>query len=125
MTGFSGCSARVASDQTVAVLASAMNSRRLMASPQPRTTSGMRRISHFGTENRELCRSKQFVAMSALGQKQTSAHVCVMSALPPKADIGTEPRNVRFVRRAQPVTATPLVVYRQEFRTPRSCEGVD
>src|SRR6516225_5168608 len=27
-------------------------------------------------------------AMSALGQKQTSAHVRVMSALPPKADIG-------------------------------------
>jgi hypothetical protein len=25
--------------------------------------------------------------MSALGQKQTSAHVRVMSALPPKADI--------------------------------------
>src|SRR5215469_3371375 len=25
--------------------------------------------------------------MSALGQKQTSAHVCSMSALPPKADI--------------------------------------
>jgi len=29
--------------------------------------------------------------MSALGQKQTSAHVRVMSALPPKADIGTQP----------------------------------
>jgi len=26
--------------------------------------------------------------MSALGQKQTSAHFRVMSALPPKADIG-------------------------------------
>jgi hypothetical protein len=26
--------------------------------------------------------------MSALGQKQTSGHVRVMSALPPKADIG-------------------------------------
>jgi hypothetical protein len=25
--------------------------------------------------------------MSALGQKQTSAHICDMSALPPKADI--------------------------------------
>src|SRR6516225_5742948 len=33
--------------------------------------------------------------------------------------------NVRFGWRAQPVTATPLVVYRQEFRTPRSCVGVD
>jgi len=35
--------------------------------------------------------------MSALGQKQTSAHVRVMSALPPKADPGTQPRDVRFV----------------------------
>jgi hypothetical protein len=35
--------------------------------------------------------------MSALGQKQTSGHVRVMSALPPKADIGTQSRNVRFV----------------------------
>ena len=63
--------------------------------------------------------------MSALGQKQTSHQVRVMSALPPKADIVQHGANVRFVRRAQPVTATPLVVYRQEFRTPRSCEGVD
>ena len=30
---------------------------------------------------------KQKGLMSALGQKQTSAHVSVMSALPPKADI--------------------------------------
>jgi len=29
-------------------------------------------------------------------------------------------RNVRFARRVQLVTATPLVVYRQEFRIPRS-----
>ena len=35
--------------------------------------------------------------MSALGQKQTSGHVRVMSALPPKADIGTQRRDVRFV----------------------------
>ena len=36
--------------------------------------------------------SKAWLLMSALGQKQTSAHVRVMSALPPKADIGTGPR---------------------------------
>ena len=35
--------------------------------------------------------------MSALGQKQTFRSVRAMSALPPKADIGTHPRNVRFV----------------------------
>jgi len=30
--------------------------------------------------------------MSALGQKRTLGHVRAMSALPPKADIGTQPR---------------------------------
>ena len=35
--------------------------------------------------------------MSALGQKQTSAHVRVMSALPPKADIESACRDPRFV----------------------------
>ena len=38
--------------------------------------------------------------MSALGQKRTSSEVCVMSALPPIADIGTQPRDVRFVPKA-------------------------
>ena len=37
---------------------------------------------------------------TALCQKQTSEHVRVMSALPPKADIGTQPRDVRFVPEA-------------------------
>src|SRR5215471_18748861 len=35
--------------------------------------------------------------MSALGQKRTFREVETMSALPPKADIGTQPRDVRFV----------------------------
>jgi len=39
--------------------------------------------------------------MSASGQKQTSAHVGVMSALPPKADIGTQSRNVCFVPKTE------------------------
>jgi len=38
--------------------------------------------------------------MSALGQNRTLRHVRVMSALPPKADIGTQPLNVRFVPKA-------------------------
>jgi hypothetical protein len=38
--------------------------------------------------------------MSALGQKQTLAHVRSMSASPPKADIGTHSRDVRFVPKA-------------------------
>src|SRR5262249_51116736 len=32
-----------------------------------------------------------------LGQKRTLSSVATMSALPPKADIGTQSRNVRFV----------------------------
>jgi hypothetical protein len=38
--------------------------------------------------------------MSALGQKQTSAHVRVMSALPPKADIRCRDQHVRFLPKA-------------------------
>src|SRR5215469_10604894 len=38
--------------------------------------------------------------MSALGQKRTWRGVRPMSALPPKADIGKHPRNVRFVPKA-------------------------
>ena len=38
--------------------------------------------------------------MSALGQKQTLQRILVMSALPPKADIGTQSWNVRFVPKA-------------------------
>src|SRR6516225_549593 len=39
-------------------------------------------------------------SMSALGQKRTSRHFQSMSALPPKADIGTQSRDVRFVPKA-------------------------
>src|SRR5215467_5957785 len=38
--------------------------------------------------------------MSALGQNQTSAHVRVMSALPPKADITGRDCHVGFVPKA-------------------------
>jgi hypothetical protein len=38
--------------------------------------------------------------MSALGQKQTFGPFITMSALPPRADIGTQPRNVCFVPEA-------------------------
>jgi len=38
--------------------------------------------------------------MSALGQKRTLKHVRLMSALPPKADIGEREEYVRFVPKA-------------------------
>ena len=48
----------------------------------------------------DICSLRRFLPMSALGQKQTSRLVRAMSALPPKADIGTQPRDVRFVPKA-------------------------
>ena len=47
-----------------------------------------------------LRRGKTSRVMSALGQKQTLKRLQPMSALPPKADIGTQPLNVRFVPKA-------------------------
>src|SRR6516225_6026331 len=49
--------------------------------------------------------------MSALGQKQTLQTVTPMSALPPKADIGTRSRHVRFVRKADSCSATILLLF--------------
>ena len=48
--------------------------------------------------------------MSALGQKRTFELVRAMSALPPKADIGTQSWNVRFVPKADiaMVTRSPV-----------------
>ena len=48
-----------------------------------------------------LHRSSPEPLMSALGQKRTLGHLRLMSALPPKADIGTQPRDVRFVPKAR------------------------
>src|SRR6516164_7483768 len=43
--------------------------------------------------------------MSALGQKRTLAHVHIMSALPPKADIIQDDGHVRFVPKADSCSA--------------------
>jgi len=44
--------------------------------------------------------SEMKLSMSALGQKQTLGKARLMSALPPKADIGIQSRHVRFVPKA-------------------------
>jgi N-acetyltransferase len=44
--------------------------------------------------------TRSSLAMSALGHKRTLVPAHAMSALPPKADIGTQSRNVRFVPKA-------------------------
>src|SRR5215467_4301662 len=48
--------------------------------------------------------------MSALGQKRTSRPARGMSALPPKADIGTQSWNVRFVPIADSCTAANSII---------------
>jgi hypothetical protein len=56
--------------------------------------------------------SKIGARMSALGQKQTWRWAEAMSALPPKADIRTQARNVRFVPKADSCTAAIRTVTR-------------
>jgi hypothetical protein len=58
------------------------------------TTGGM-------GSNRLLRRNNPQDRMSALGQKRTSAHLRIMSALPPKADVDHDGRDVRFVPEAE------------------------
>ena len=56
--------------------------------------------------------------MSALSHKRASDHVQSMSALPPKADIGTHSRNVRFGSKAdihQPSANCPLYLQKRTF----------
>src|SRR5262249_59013740 len=47
--------------------------------------------------------------MSALGQKQTFREVETMSALPPKADIETQLRDVRFVPKADNIDDVVII----------------
>jgi hypothetical protein len=54
-------------------------------------------------------------SMSALGQKQTLSNISAMSALPPKADIVRQDRDVRFV---------PLAEVRPSRSEPRRVERV-
>jgi hypothetical protein len=53
--------------------------------------------------------------MSALGQKRTFSEVCAMSALPPKADIGTQSRDVRFVPKADILTSWNFALSQPSF----------
>src|SRR5262249_27463325 len=62
--------------------------------------------------------------MSALGQKRTLRRVCVMSALPPKADIGTQSWNVCFVPKADIGHLIRSLHQRGRSRTSRWSNGV-
>ena len=114
-----GLCAVTASGQTAAALLRSMiNSRRLMASPAPRTTSGIKSSITFWVEKRAVPHER-LALMSALGQNQTSAHVRVMSALPPKADIAERHRDVRFVPKADSCSAAKRTVIRSPGRRER------
>ena len=65
-------------------------------SPLPLTVRGPRPITLL----RRNCASPENWPTSALGQKRTFRNVRLMAAFPPKADIGTRSRNVRFVPKA-------------------------
>src|SRR5262249_14454353 len=57
-------------------------------------------MKNFGWRIVPFVTPKPAAPMSALGQKRTLGRLGSMSALPPKADIGTQSRNVRFVPEA-------------------------
>ena len=84
MTGFSGCSARVASDQTVAVLASAINSRRLMASPR----RGLHRAwKEYHILDREMCATGHPSGPSPIVRFVPKADIAISSAVPVNSSI--------------------------------------
>src|SRR6516162_3254029 len=75
-----------------------MNFRRSMASPP--SQGPHRAFQEYQVIDGELLPASHLKGgspMSALGHKQTSRAAGEMSALPPKADIGTPPRNAKFI----------------------------
>src|SRR6516165_514391 len=94
-TGMAGCCARAASGHPAAAPPrNVMNSRRLTGRPLNQRVLPYHAVGYI------VHHGKFWVPMSALGQKRTLAHIHVMSALPPIADIGTQSRDVRFVPKA-------------------------
>src|SRR5262249_39050524 len=86
--------------------------RRLITFPKPQGKASYRlKIAYWKVDGCGFRHTPLSVRpMSALGQKRTSRHFQSMSALPPKADIGTQSRNVRFVPKADiPVLFDHLV----------------
>ena len=95
----SGCCARAASGHAAAVLPrSVMNSRRRMCSPEAK--------DHALSERRKLVLCDSNVRFGSL------TDICIaiaMSALPPKADMCSATRDVRFVPIADIASQRPLL----------------
>src|SRR5262249_6500915 len=98
ITGFAGCCARTTIGKTAAPI-QIINSRRLIVGPEVSTAHGTNGHDRSGRAE-----------MSALGQKRTSHQIRVMSALPPKADIRTQSRNVCFVPEAEKVHRNKIIL---------------
>src|SRR6516225_10626914 len=100
-TGIADCCARAVSDHaTTGLLKSLMNSRRLMGFTPLAENHLRKSLIRSSSESYVPHCIRVGRPMSALGQKQTWKLVRVMPALPPKADIGTQSRDVRFVPKA-------------------------
>src|SRR5262249_17885414 len=100
------CCARAASGHAAAdPVTTLMKSRRRIAFTKAGTTPNRTRLQQgfpiggMGA-NRHLAQQQSRDRMSALGQKQTLQRILVMSALPPKADMGQHGLDVRFVPKA-------------------------
>src|SRR6516165_10228397 len=99
----SGCCARAARGHPAAAPpTSVMNSRRLTGRPLKQ------RVLPYHAEGCIVHHGKFGLLMSALGQKRTFEYVRAMSALPPKADIGTGPRSTQQLRQLSDIRRDPL-----------------
>src|SRR5215469_16994524 len=94
---FEVCCARAATGPVVKTVIPLMKSRRRIACPEAQDRASYRLKPTLGTAP----------LMSALGQKQTSEHDWIMSALLPIADIGTQSRNVQQ-KNAYSITSSAL-----------------
>src|SRR6516165_793783 len=99
--GSADCCARAPSGHaTTVLLKRLMNSRRLMGSTPLAENRLRESLIRSSSEGYALHCSRTRELMSALGQKRTFCIALPMSALPPKADIETQSRDVRFVPKA-------------------------
>src|SRR5262249_38266918 len=93
ITGDAGCCASAVSGHAAAPPSNEMKVRRLTDAPQPGLA--------YHVEGGSVHHGKYWLPMSALGQKQTFREGQPMSALPPKADIGTRSWDVCFCAKSR------------------------
>jgi len=107
ITGTADCCARAVNGHaTTVLLKRLMNSRRLMASPAPRTKSGIKRLSHFWIENCAVRRTQarpQPCPLYPRKRTSPSALECPLSAMCGRLRVGKGYFHVRRVSRCSHV----------------------